>query len=131
MRMLSSLPTLDVLLGILSDDPTARMLQISILGLGVCAVYLLFYTTRDIIIRSASIPLQLFAIFLVALLPIAGFFLYLLFRPSRTLAERETLEMLRAMSHGLRSEVAARSVRKAVHSVDVRRGKAVPIPSRA
>lgn len=129
--MLPSLPTLDVLLGILSDDPAARVFQLCVLGLGISSVYLLFYTTRDVIIRSSSIPLQLFSIVLVALLPIVGFFLYLLFRPSQTLAERETMDMLRTLSHGLRSEAAARSVRKAVRSVEMRRGKAVPTHSRA
>lgn len=114
--MFSFLPALDALLGVFSDDPATRVFQFSVLGLGVASVYLLFYVTRDVLIRSSSIPLQLFSIFLVALLPIAGFFLYLLFRPSRTVAEREMAEMLRALSRSLRSEAAVRGVAKAVRS---------------
>lgn len=114
--MFSFLPTIDSLLGVLSDDPAARVFQLSVLGLGVFSVYLLFYTTRDVLIRSSSIPLQLFSIFLVALLPVVGFFFYLLFRPSRTIAEREIMQMLRHLSHSARTEVAARSVTKAVRS---------------
>lgn len=129
--MFSSLPTLDTLLAVLSDDPAARVFQLSILCFGVLSVYLLFYTTRDVIIRSSSIPFQLFSIVLVALLPVVGFFLYLLFRPSRTVAERETMEMLCTLASGLRSEAVARSMKKAVRSVDLRRGKAAPSPSRA
>lgn len=119
--MFSFLPTLEALLGVLSDDPAARVFQISVLGLGIVSVYLLFYTTRDVLIRSSSIPLQLFSIFLVALLPVVGFFFYLLFRPSQTITEREMREMLRALSRGLRSEAALRGVTKAVRS-EARRG---------
>ncbi|OGJ57321.1 hypothetical protein A3H22_00360 [Candidatus Peribacteria bacterium RIFCSPLOWO2_12_FULL_55_15] len=129
--MFSLLPTLDAFLGVLSDDPAARVFQLSVLCLGIFSVYLLFYTTRDVLIRSSSISLQLFSIFLVALLPVAGFFLYLLFRPSRTIAEREMTEMLRTLARGLRSAAAIRGVAKAVRSVESRREKEASIPSRA
>lgn len=120
--MFSFLPTLDAFLGVFSSDPAMRVFQFSVLGLGIAAVYLLFYVTRDVLIRSSSIPFQLFSIFLVALLPAAGFFLYLLFRPARTVAEREMAEMLRALSRSLRSEAAARAVAKAVRPADTRHG---------
>ncbi len=120
--MFSFLPPLDVLLGVFSDDPATRVFQLSVLGFGVASVYLLFYVTRDVLVRSSSIPLQLFSIFLVALLPVAGFFLYLLFRPAQTVAEREIAELLRALSRSLRSEAAARAVAKAVRSTDARHG---------
>lgn len=122
--MFSFLPTLDALLGVLSDDPAARVFQLSVLGLGVLSVYLLFYTTRDVLIRSSSIPFQLFSIFLVALLPVVGFFFYLLFRPSQTIAEREVMRLLRM-------QVASRGLMKAVRSAEIRRGKEASIPSRA
>lgn len=128
--MFSFLPTLDALLGVLSDDPAARVFQLSVLSLGIVSVYLLFYTTRDVLIRSSSVPLQLFSIFLVALLPVVGFFFYLLFRPSQTLAEREVTEMLRTLSRSLRSEAVARSVTKAVRSAEIRRGKEASTSSR-
>ena len=111
--------TIDALLGVLSDDPAARVFQLSVLGLGVFSVYLLFYTTRDVLIRSSSIPLQLFSIFLVALLPVVGFFLYLLFRPSQTIAERGVMHLLRIL-------VATRGLTKAVRTAETRRGFDVP-----
>lgn len=119
--MLSFLPTLDAFLGVFSADTATRAFQLSVLGLGIASVYLLFYVTRDVLIRSSSIPFQLFSIFLVALLPAAGFFLYLLFRPARTVAEREMAEMLHVLSRGLRSEAAARAVAKVVRPADTRR----------
>ena len=122
--MFSFLPTLDALLGVLSDDPAARVFQLSVLGLGVLSVYLLFYTTRDVLIRSSSIPVQLFSIFLVALLPVVGFFFYLLFRPSQTIAEQEMMRLLRM-------QVASRGLMKAVRSAEIRhRSKEVSAPSR-
>ena len=114
-------PTLDKLLGIVSDDPMTRVFQFSVLCLGVLAVYLLFYVTRDILLRSASIPLQLFSIFLVALFPVGGFFLYLLFRPARTIADREMMRILSELSRSVRSETLVRSVTKAVRSPGGRR----------
>src|SRR3989338_9237492 len=107
--MFSLLPTLDAFLGVLSDDPAARVFQLSVLCLGIFSVYKLFYTTRDVLLRSSSILFQLFSIFLVALLPVAGFFLYLLFRPSRTIAEREMMRSLRIL-------VATRGITKAVRT---------------
>ncbi|MBI2523905.1 hypothetical protein HY464_01725 [Candidatus Peregrinibacteria bacterium] len=115
--MFSFLPTIDALLGVFSDDPAARVFQLSVLSLGIGSVYLLFYTTRDVLVRSSSILFQLFSIFLVALLPVAGFFLYLLFRPSRTIAEREMMRSLRIL-------VAARGMTKAARAADIRRGPA-------
>lgn len=120
--MFSFLPALDAFLGVFSADPAMHAFQLSVLGLGVASVYLLFYVTRDVLIRSSSIPFQLSSIFLVALLPVAGFFLYLLFRPARTVAEREMAEMLRVLSRGLRSEATARAMAKAVRSADARHG---------
>lgn len=130
--MFSFLPTLDALLGVLSDDPAARVFQLGVLCLGVVSVYLLFYTTRDVLLRSSSIPFQIFSIFLVAFLPVMGFFLYLLFRPSQTIMEREMTEMLHDLSRVLRSAAALRGITKAVRSAEARRGpKDVSAPVRA
>lgn len=81
--------------GLLNLDPLIRGVQI---GLGVLAgglVFLVFYATRDILRRTDSLLYQLACIFLVAALPVAGFFLYLLVRPSRTLKSREIEENVR------------------------------------
>ncbi|OGJ62040.1 hypothetical protein A3C37_00565 [Candidatus Peribacteria bacterium RIFCSPHIGHO2_02_FULL_53_20] len=75
---------------ILADDPVLRALQGCLLFLGVIVVFLVFYATRDILLRTRSFPAMLGSIVLVAFLPIVGFFLYLLLRPARTIAQRET-----------------------------------------
>lgn len=51
-------------------------------------LYTVLYTTRDIVLRSTSTLAQVGAILLVAALPIVGFALYFLLRPSRTLFEK-------------------------------------------
>ncbi len=75
---------------ILADDPVLRALQGGLLFLGVVVVFLVFYATRDILLRTRSFPAMLGSILLVALLPFVGFFIYLLVRPVRTIVERET-----------------------------------------
>ncbi len=65
-----------------------------LIALAVVDVFLVFFTTRDILLRSASLWFQLFSILLVALLPAVGFFLYLLIRPARTTKQRQMEAML-------------------------------------
>ena len=79
----------------LSDNPALRLLQGSLLLFGTIAVFLVCFTTRDIILRTRSFFYQLFAILLVAVLPVFGFFLYLLIRPARTIKERDLEQMLK------------------------------------
>jgi len=73
----------------LAEDPILRMMQVGMLLAGVIAVFLVFYTTRDILLRTNSFLYMFFCILLVAMLPVVGFFLYLLIRPPRTIKERE------------------------------------------
>jgi hypothetical protein len=75
---------------ILADDPMLRALQGGLLFLGAIVVFLVFYATRDILLRTRSFPAMLGSIVLVACLPILGFLLYLLLRPARTIMQRET-----------------------------------------
>lgn len=75
---------------ILADDPVLRALQGGLFFLGIVVVFLVFYATRDILLRTRSFPAMLGSIILVAFLPFVGFFLYLLFRPARTIVQRET-----------------------------------------
>ncbi len=82
-------------LSILTDNPAVRMMQLSLIGASVVAIYLVFYTTRDILLRTRSFAYQLVSILLVAILPVLGFFLYLLIRPGSTIRERETEKMMR------------------------------------
>jgi len=82
------------LLYVLSDDPVLRMVQVGLLTLGCVAVYLVCYTTRDILLRTRSFLYQAGSILLVALLPVVGFFVYLLIRPARTIKQREIGESI-------------------------------------
>jgi len=79
---------------ILADDPMLRILQLSMLILGAVVVFMVFFTTRDILLRTHSFLYMFFCIILVAVLPVIGFLLYMLIRPARTIKERELEEML-------------------------------------
>ncbi len=85
-----------------SADPVLRLIQGALLLFGTVAVYLVCYVTRDIILRTRSFLYQLGSILLVACLPVAGFFLYLLMRPARTIKQREieqtTAEILKLLT---------------------------------
>lgn len=79
----------------LAEDPLLRIMQAGMLLAGTIAVFLVFYTTRDILLRSNSFLYMFISIVLVAFLPVLGFFIYLLIRPARTLKEKETEQLLR------------------------------------
>lgn len=79
---------------ILADDPVLRALQGVLLLLGIVVIFLVFYATRDILLRTRSFPAMLGSILLVAFLPFIGFFMYLLVRPARTIRQRETDERI-------------------------------------
>lgn len=88
-------PLVDPWLLFLSEDPVMRTFQVLLLLGGFLLIFLIFYVTRDILLRTHSFPYMLVSILLVAGLPVVGFFLYLLIRPARTLRERELFEMVR------------------------------------
>lgn len=71
-----------------SDNPSVLAMQVAMLALGVLVVFLVLYATRDVMTRTESFLVQVLCIILVAALPIVGFLLYLLVRPSSTIAER-------------------------------------------
>lgn len=78
----------------LSDDPLLRLLQGAMLLLGALVIFLVFYATRDILLRTNSFAFTFICIVLVAALPIVGFLIYMLIRPPRTLRELEIEAML-------------------------------------
>lgn len=88
----------------LSQDPTLRLLQVYMLLAGVFMIFLVFFVTRDILLRTHSFLYMFTCIVLVAGLPIVGFFLYLLIRPPRTLKERESAELLSEILSTLRTQ---------------------------
>lgn len=113
----------DAFLLSLSNDPITMAVQLALGALGCIAVYLLFYTVRDILLRTRSLIYQLVCIALVAALPIGGFFLYLLIRPARTVKERHMERMLkevlsgeRTIKHALAGAPASGSVQHPVKS---------------
>jgi len=59
------------------DEPFLRMQQGGVMLLGVVLVYLILFTTRDILLRTNSLLYMLFSILLVTVFPIVGFLLYL------------------------------------------------------
>jgi len=78
----------------LADDPALRLLQLGMLLVGSVVIFLVFYTTRDILLRTHSFCYMFLSIVIVALLPIIGFLLYLLIRPARTIKDRELEDLL-------------------------------------
>ncbi len=84
----------------IAEDPALRIVQGAMLLSGIVVIFLVFYTTRDILLRTHSFFYMFFSIVLVALLPIVGFFLYLLIRPARTIKEREVEHMLLQLTDG-------------------------------
>ena len=84
---------------LLADDPMLRSVQVGMLFGGCILIFLVFYATRDILLRTHSFLYMFACIVLVAVLPVVGFLLYLLVRPARTLKEREVEELLRSLTH--------------------------------
>lgn len=82
---------------ILTDNPAIRAVQVGLFIAAVIAIYLIFFATRDILLRTRSLFYQIVCIAIVAVLPIAGFFIYLLIRPSSTIRERELQSLLEGM----------------------------------
>jgi hypothetical protein len=102
---------LDALLDFLSADPLVRAVQAFLAMLATSLVFLVFYTTRDVILRSKSLLLQLTSILLVSALPVVGFLIYLLIRPERTLKQRELTSTLEELVEVLKKQrVQIRSV---------------------
>lgn len=88
---------LDSAFTFVSEDPVLRGIQALLACGAFTLVFLVFFVTRDILLRSRSLLLQLGCVLLVALLPVVGFLLYLLVRPARTVREREMQARLERM----------------------------------
>ncbi|ALM09948.1 MAG TPA: hypothetical protein DEB30_02790 [Candidatus Peribacter riflensis] len=102
MQLFTSFQSLfDPFLLFLSDDPVLRMIQGALLLGGALIIFLVFFTTRDILLRTHSFWYMALCIVLVALLPVVGFFLYLLLRPARTIRQREQDALVRALADKL------------------------------
>lgn len=73
---------------IFSSDPTVFAMQVGAIVASAVVIYTVLWTTKDVIARSRSTLFQVSSILLSAALPVVGFFLYLLLRPTTTNAER-------------------------------------------
>ena len=107
-------PLFDPFLLFFSDDPILRVMQVSLVVAGAVIIFLVFFTTRDILQRTHSFLLMAFCIVLVAVLPLVGFLIYLLIRPIQTLRQRAREEMLaqihvRLLKHEGKGERKSRS----------------------
>ncbi|MDD5103457.1 MAG: hypothetical protein PHX93_03585 [Candidatus Peribacteraceae bacterium] len=99
MPFLTSLQSFfDPFLLFLSEDPLLRMMQGGLLFIGFVVIFLVFFVTRDILLRTHSFWYMAFCIVLTALLPGVGFLLYLLIRPARTIHERALEEQVRSLA---------------------------------
>jgi hypothetical protein len=74
------------------------MMQGGLLFVGFVVIFLVFFVTRDILLRTHSFWYTAFCIVLTALLPGVGFLLYLLIRPARTIREREQEKLVQSLS---------------------------------
>lgn len=72
-----------------SANPTVFFIQAVLLGCGFLVVYLVVFATRDIMLRTDYFLFQIICIVLVAALPMIGFLIYLLVRPSTTIFQRK------------------------------------------
>jgi hypothetical protein len=72
-----------------SSNPSVVLVQAVLLASGLLVVFFVLFATRDILLRTNSFLYQVVCIVLVAALPVAGFFIYLLIRPATTSSQRK------------------------------------------
>lgn len=70
---------------------------------GAVLVYIIFYTTKDVFARSESFLFMFFALLLVTAIPLLGFALYILIRPSSRTLERKMYAKLQIIEEQLHS----------------------------
>ena len=96
----------------LSDDPVLQVVQVLLIFLAAILIFFVFFTTRDILLRSHSLVYQVGSIALVALIPVIGFLIYLLIRPQRTIRQRELEQKVEEMWQTLHGESKEESEEK-------------------
>lgn len=111
------------LLPFLADNPAMRQLQFFMLIIGAIIIFLVFFTTRDMLLRSNSLVYMLLCILLVAFVPVIGFLIYLLIRPARTLKQREMETMLKQLLTNRSVKPAAADAEKSVKTKEGKKKK--------
>ena len=81
-----------------------RSVQVSLGIMASGLVFLVFYTTRDVMLRSRSLFFQISSILLVAALPVVGFLIYVLVRPSQTIKTRKLEQSISSLVSILREQ---------------------------
>lgn len=71
-----------------SVDSPVFVVQLFMVSAGAILIFFVLFATRDILLRTHSFLYQIVCILIVAALPVLGFLLYLLIRPSTTCRER-------------------------------------------
>ncbi|OIO54131.1 hypothetical protein AUJ46_03870 [Candidatus Peregrinibacteria bacterium CG1_02_54_53] len=102
MQLFTSLQSFfDPFLLFVSADPLLRAVQTGLLLIGAVVIFLVFFVTRDILLRTHSFWYMALCIVLTALLPGVGFLIYLLIRPPRSIRERQLDERIEALTEKL------------------------------
>ncbi|MSR87448.1 hypothetical protein EXS70_04765 [Candidatus Peribacteria bacterium] len=119
-------------LSLITDNPAIRMVQLAVLGAAALAIYLVFYTTRDILLRTKSFLYQITSILLVAGFPIAGFLAYLLIRPASTVRQRDMEATLKKLveekAEGLIAKEAHKTTFNAPNTAPVEQPEEIAVP---
>lgn len=108
---MSLLPIVDGWVQSFSSNPNVFFMQLGMVAVAVTLVFIVLFTTRDVLIRSSSLLFQFFSIVLVAVLPIIGFLLYLIIRPAHTNKERALAKRIDHISselHHIRTQLEQR-----------------------
>lgn len=114
----SIMPVLQPWLILFAENPMLRIGQVVLIVVGLLLIFLVFYTTRDIILRTHSFIYMLFCILLVALFPLVGFLLYILIRPARTVKQRDLDRMMQTILEGIaQKQVQKKAPKKKVVKV--------------
>jgi hypothetical protein len=72
--------------------------SIALLGIAFVLIFLIFYTTKDIITRTSSFVFMLLSLLIVTALPVIGFMIYLLIRPTHTRMQRVAFAQIAALT---------------------------------
>jgi|CXWL01.1.fsa_nt_gi branched-subunit amino acid ABC-type transport system permease component len=86
------------------DNPGLHFAQGGLILFAALVLFLLFFALRDILLRTHSFWYQFCCIVIVTLLPVVGFLIYLLIRPTRTIKERELEAMLLTLTSAKATE---------------------------
>ena len=92
---LTSLATLFApILALVSENPVLLAVQGALMGTAFILAFFVFWVTKDILHRTNSVLFQMLCIAMTAVLPVVGFFLYLIIRPSQTIEERMLIDRM-------------------------------------